>query len=138
MKIHTDALRTIDQNALLKYKKNNTRLIRQYGFAADTTKTKRQNILAVLTSQLFDEYQRRPTKLAFHDLTKNTSIPRTTKILLGLGTKFCIADEKPTYNWVKTAQKRLTHQIRLHAELCLLYTSPSPRDATLSRMPSSA
>ena len=24
------------------------------------------------------------------------------------------------------------------AEICLLYTSPSPRDATLSRMPSSA
>ena len=28
---------------------------------------------------------------------------------------------------------------RLHGRLrCLLYTSPSPRDATLSRMPSSA
>mgnify|MGYP003326148239 CR=1 FL=1 len=26
----------------------------------------------------------------------------------------------------------------LHAFCCLLYTSPSPRDATLSRMPSSA
>ena len=25
-----------------------------------------------------------------------------------------------------------------HSETCLLYTSPSPRDATLSRMPSSA
>ena len=25
-----------------------------------------------------------------------------------------------------------------HFQLCLLYTSPSPRDATLSRMPSSA
>ena len=25
-----------------------------------------------------------------------------------------------------------------HVETCLLYTSPSPRDATLSRMPSSA
>ena len=25
-----------------------------------------------------------------------------------------------------------------HAVICLLYTSPSPRDATLSRMPSSA
>ena len=31
---------------------------------------------------------------------------------------------------VVTAQKRV--------ESCLLYTSPSPRDATLSRMPSSA
>ena len=26
----------------------------------------------------------------------------------------------------------------LHQMICLLYTSPSPRDATLSRMPSSA
>ena len=26
----------------------------------------------------------------------------------------------------------------LHTDTCLLYTSPSPRDATLSRMPSSA
>ena len=25
-----------------------------------------------------------------------------------------------------------------HGNVCLLYTSPSPRDATLSRMPSSA
>ena len=25
-----------------------------------------------------------------------------------------------------------------HSDICLLYTSPSPRDATLSRMPSSA
>ena len=28
--------------------------------------------------------------------------------------------------------------IRLEYNICLLYTSPSPRDATLSRMPSSA
>ena len=28
--------------------------------------------------------------------------------------------------------------IRPKSEICLLYTSPSPRDATLSRMPSSA
>ena len=28
--------------------------------------------------------------------------------------------------------------VRILAEVCLLYTSPSPRDATLSRMPSSA
>ena len=26
----------------------------------------------------------------------------------------------------------------MHTDICLLYTSPSPRDATLSRMPSSA
>ena len=31
-----------------------------------------------------------------------------------------------------------TNDAALHLRICLLYTSPSPRDATLSRMPSSA
>ena len=31
-----------------------------------------------------------------------------------------------------------THQVMKNLMNCLLYTSPSPRDATLSRMPSSA
>ena len=31
-----------------------------------------------------------------------------------------------------------TMEARLYSKTCLLYTSPSPRDATLSRMPSSA
>ena len=30
------------------------------------------------------------------------------------------------------------NRIKRHQKPCLLYTSPSPRDATLSRMPSSA
>ena len=32
----------------------------------------------------------------------------------------------------------LEHFSKLYHYICLLYTSPSPRDATLSRMPSSA
>ena len=32
----------------------------------------------------------------------------------------------------------LSFEQRLNLMICLLYTSPSPRDATLSRMPSSA
>mgnify|MGYP003311871865 FL=1 len=44
--------------------------------------------------------------------------------------------------WIES-QEDGTLEIRMHAleetfEPCLLYTSPSPRDATLSRMPSSA
>ena len=35
------------------------------------------------------------------------------------------------------AEKVLVHISRLH-HICLLYTSPSPRDGLLSRMPSSA
>ena len=37
----------------------------------------------------------------------------------------------------QTVSKRIGGPIR-HLHSCLLYTSPSPRDATLSRMPSSA
>ena len=33
---------------------------------------------------------------------------------------------------------RVANKLSLQHEACLLYTSPSPRDATLSRMPSSA
>ena len=39
----------------------------------------------------------------------------------------------------KKWQEETTHQwINKIVKICLLYTSPSPRDATLSRMPSSA
>ena len=44
--------------------------------------------------------------------------------------------------WAGAAEARLAHlesQAKIDAPMtCLLYTSPSPRDATLSRMPSSA
>ena len=45
-----------------------------------------------------------------------------------------------SYITKKVAEKlqRLFKKDREQFESCLLYTSPSPRDATLSRMPSSA
>ena len=46
--------------------------------------------------------------------------------------KFCVAY---SYNQAETT---LNSSEEGKKELCLLYTSPSPRDATLSRMPSSA
>ena len=40
---------------------------------------------------------------------------------------------------VQTDQPVTPEQMKeLHHELCLLYTSPSPRDRSVSRMPSSA
>ena len=45
------------------------------------------------------------------------------------------------FDWDKIAAEeaaKLELEEREEAEACLLYTSPSPRDATLSRMPSSA
>ena len=46
-----------------------------------------------------------------------------------------LADDYPCEigNWTT-----IGHSAVVHACRCLLYTSPSPRDATLSRMPSSA
>ena len=44
-------------------------------------------------------------------------------------------------NWVKNDNLHLTLKFIGYTNesyICLLYTSPSPRDATLSRMPSSA
>ena len=40
--------------------------------------------------------------------------------------------------WAKTAQIMREHAPGWQFCLCLLYTSPSPRDRTRSRMPSSA
>ena len=46
------------------------------------------------------------------------------------------ADE-PAHGWVMDVADAAEVE-RVTEEICLLYTSPSPRDATLSRMPSSA
>ena len=47
--------------------------------------------------------------------------------------------DKGDHDWLPSAQGKAVKIITaLLRHLCLLYTSPSPRDATLSRMPSSA
>ena len=51
-------------------------------------------------------------------------------------------DRRKTYSDYRNEALRAAAGLRArgidHSTLCLLYTSPSPRDATLSRMPSSA
>ena len=49
-------------------------------------------------------------------------------------------DCRPGPNTVLTEEEeiKLADYLLQMSEICLLYTSPSPRDATLSRMPSSA
>ena len=54
-------------------------------------------------------------------------VPRITKITLNMGVSEAVADKKVMDNAVGDLTK-----------ICLLYTSPSPRDRTRSRMPSSA
>ena len=50
----------------------------------------------------------------------------------------CIAQITSFYNTIDSANSKPISIGGDHSITCLLYTSPSPRDATLSRMPSSA
>ena len=50
-----------------------------------------------------------------------------------------VENANATNEWFDLAEEdRLAYWQKQALESCLLYTSPSPRDATLSRMPSSA
>ena len=59
---------------------------------------------------------------------------RTTKENPTKGNTFCIWKGGEAGDF----ELNLEFRIEAHNSGCLLYTSPSPRDATLSRMPSSA
>ena len=58
-------------------------------------------------------------------------------VLVGLGTLVAISIDR---HFVELDRDALRDKIHLTREVigCLLYTSPSPRDGLLSRMPSSA
>ena len=47
-------------------------------------------------------------------------------------------NEEAGSTWIQRVLERFPHAVWLNPEPCLLYTSPSPRDGLLSRMPSSA
>ena len=49
-----------------------------------------------------------------------------------------VTDENNDTVYLRAMEERGHHCVILKKSSCLLYTSPSPRDATLSRMPSSA
>ena len=55
--------------------------------------------------------------------------------------KYGVVSSYKSVTWAVNVQRDYHGKIilvSLYARVCLLYTSPSPRDATLSRMPSSA
>ena len=52
------------------------------------------------------------------------------------GYTFIDPNNDNSVNWVRVIETH--YEYRGEDIICLLYTSPSPRDATLSRMPSSA
>ena len=51
---------------------------------------------------------------------------------------FAPTRKRPFPFWTKQTSMEWQTALELKCYICLLYTSPSPRDATLSRMPSSA
>ena len=80
------------------------------------------------------------------DIRFRTLLPYTKDLSLKLKEwKISIADAKNggKIKTIKKIEKGLSIRDKVfhlanQVEICLLYTSPSPRDATLSRMPSSA
>ena len=56
----------------------------------------------------------------------------------GIGQVQSIIKEKVTVNFENVGKKVINAKNVELKKLCLLYTSPSPRDRTRSRMPSSA
>ena len=84
-------------------------------------------------SEVFVLENGEPTKKKIEDFFKNKKV-----VLFGLPgayTSVCSAKHLPGY--VKLHDKYKEKGID-HIICCLLYTSPSPRDALTSRMPSSA
>ena len=68
---------------------------------------------------------------------------RADKIDLGVGVYKDASGKTPVMQAIKLAEQKLHNDQDTKTYVsptgdCLLYTSPSPRDATLSRMPSSA
>ena len=82
--------------------------------------------------------------VAAHDARgEDTQVRRNSRMAIWLSTIFSIL-VFPILYWSETVliflgqSEELSETAQEYLWICLLYTSPSPRDATLSRMPSSA
>ena len=86
----------------------------------------------------------RKANVAFHEYFKKfyddiffpTIKERNIKNVIHLGDSF--DNRKNVDFWALDWAKEVVYDRLAQYNTCLLYTSPSPRDATLSRMPSSA
>ena len=67
-------------------------------------------------------------------------------VITGLGIVSCLGNNQEevhqsllnSKSGISYAEEYKEHNLKSHVHGCLLYTSPSPRDRTRSRMPSSA
>ena len=99
----------------------------------------KKNLIAIIAAIFISV----PSLFAFHDLATDHLVPGMPVVFIATGPKFPPA----MHDAVRTALGRwsssdcfmsLQNSIDAAVDACLLYTSPSPRDRSVSRMPSSA
>ena len=91
-----------------------TKMMEAYGFDPDPSFTARHNAMIQLGNLPLWSYRSKATNLAFHDLTKDRSLPPTTSCLLGLGSKFIPTPLKTT------SKKDMEQNIsRFYRDICL-------------------
>ena len=95
----------------------------------------RSRALELLRSQLKRHFESRGAhNVGFHK-QRDDRTGRTAQTVLGFVNH---PKEVPRVEFIMTAFSDVKYVNAGMGELCLLYTSPSPRDGLLSRMPSSA
>ena len=133
--------------------KDHDRLVLAYDDPHGVTAEFNKNVLAVMNRQLganfdldqFEHVARFDTEHEWMDLRLRSLKAQTITIAdLDLVVEFGEGEEMRTEISAKFRKQRVAEELAtiglevIEWWTCLLYTSPSPRDATLSRMPSSA
>ena len=111
------AIDQLDFNAEIEYKKNELKI----GISDSSRKLERLNF------ETFKKFQLAKIK-ELQDSFNKTLNPRTYQQSLDAEATLALGIQN----------EKLKDQKKLYEDICLLYTSPSPRDGLLSRMPSSA
>ena len=112
------------------------------GMFKNNLKKDDENVKALVHNRPISQY----SKIEYHEQEKDFQVPNSDEIDADFDQ--IIVDLTDRYSWYGDLPISSLHLLNLKARdlhfedilnrICLLYTSPSPRDATLSRMPSSA
>lgn len=89
-------------------------MIDEYGFVADPNLTLNQNINKQIIHLSIQELCAPSKTLSYHNLSFDIPLPKCTKNLLGLGSKFCIEKRTPPIKLYKSFS-RLNRSVRLKA-----------------------